>query len=172
MVNLIAQNPWAQVCDLSHSRPFQQVARRIRGRIDKNGFGVRRKGRSYGFGSILKGVFFIDGNELGAPSEITNEIGVTGIVGIGKDHFFIAFQESAQSHEESRRRSRSNNDAIGLETPNPIILLIVPANGFSQLRNSQTVSIVCVSLSQSLYGRVLDAFRRIEIGLPHFKMDD
>ncbi len=64
MINFIGNNigalfTFCQLGDLLHAIERKQIAGRIRGRVDKYGFGLRGDFLSDDFRSVLKTVFFI-----------------------------------------------------------------------------------------------------------------
>jgi hypothetical protein len=88
--------------DLLHSLPAQQIARRIGRGVDQNGLGARMDHFTDGGWRVLETLVFMDWDADRFPSEETDEIGITGVVGIGDDDLIIPFENRREKDHHGR----------------------------------------------------------------------
>ena len=171
VIDFIGNNPGLEPADFFHPLNRQQIPGGIGGRVDKYGFGLVRNLIFYGFQSELKTILLVNLYAGRLCFHETNKVGITGVVRVGDDHLIAPVQQHRKKQQHRRRGPGCNQNLIRFDA-NSVQILIISADGFPELDQSETVGVMGVPFLKCLAGGVFYAHRRIEIGLPHFEMDD
>jgi hypothetical protein len=96
---------------------------------------------------------------------------MAGVMGIGQNYLFPAFQKGAHSYQEGRGCPGCNYYPIGVDAPNSVSLLIIVADSLAQSGGSEAMRIVGIAPGKGFYRRVLYGLRSIEIRLANLKVN-
>jgi len=171
MVDLVGNHGNPQGGDLLHPGWIEEVARRIGGGIDQDPPGAGGNLFADGLGTVLKAVFLVDVDADGNAAEEADEIGIAGVVRIGDDDLVARADEGGKEEQHGGRRARCHDHLVGADR-NAVAVRVVFADRFPELQQSQAVRVVGLSVPQRPDAGFLDARRRIEVGLPHFEVND
>src|SRR5208337_1903460 len=125
-----------------HSVWLKQVSGRVCRRIYKDRLSSRSNRSFYSFRPVLKTVFLIHRDHSGDRFEETHEIRMAGVMGIGQNYLFPAFQKGAHSYQEGRGCPGCNYYPIGVDASNSVSLLIIVADSLAQSGGSEAMRIV------------------------------
>ncbi len=171
LVNLVRDDPQAQVGQILHPLQAKQGASWVGRRIDHDSPGVRAADLRDFIGSVLKSIVFINRDRKRDSAHKRDEVGVAGVSGIRDDDRFSVFQKSGKAQEHGRRSSGGDNDLIRVYVPSGPLPGVF-TDCFPQLQKTQAVGIMGLSGLDRPAGCVFDTLRGVEIGLTDLQVDN
>ncbi len=132
MVYFIGNDRGGETCYLVHSLAGEYISRRVGGGIDKDAFRPRTNLGGDHFGNVLKAFLFQHIHENGHPTDVLDDVGITGVIGIGQYELVSFFQQRGEKQEHCRGGSRCDENLVWCNW-HTVRFLVIRGNGLPQL---------------------------------------